>query len=606
MSNKDKFTNTKQADAPKKASGDNILKKVVSVNLKNIDKATIKDITDNIIDNADLQDNALKNSSKKLVANCIKLSISAQHPELYKYYKKLDYDQLMGLVDMKQATAPANAQMLTMAIPQEALATLPNSDTVGLYGTSFSISPNSFWANVTNILNEVSVGDNFINTGESFNAWEFYRDATLASGEASLKTIGQTLSGICLLNQNYLVPPNTQMLKGYQASLGVFINVDSAQDVGGGTGIGLFTMYATPINVIKLAVTNPQQFAEMVRIFEATAVNSREYSLWMITTYNLLSNITNIIVDNYNTNIRNCLNGTLFPAIQIMKNPTNEFNLGLIQTIQIYNSGTSSAVVYSGQTLTYDAITSGSLNGVPMNSQTYNGINVYTYRAYSGQAVNAGLENGGSWSQSSTFTSPYTVPGSATYPRIQTSLYNDMHLIIAPEFFVALKSGTLSQLFHWEFQRLEEYIPPENIHMLYKQINIPSGYLTDSNVASGDGNETGYAWNVRAALGERWFPSNVIYLVTKPADSNQWSAAYGWVWTTDMRNEWGAGMIATTFLHYALYGGVIPWSNGCCFYFKNLMNLVSDETQQITTDFTLGAIINQNQTPPTSSGSGSN
>ena len=101
----------------------------------------------------------------------------------------------------------------------------------------------------------------------------------MASGEAALKTIGQTLSGICLLNQNYLVPPNTQMLKGYQASLGVFINVDNAQDVGGGTGIGLFVMYSTPINVLKLAVTNPQQFAEMVRIFEATAINSREYSL---------------------------------------------------------------------------------------------------------------------------------------------------------------------------------------------------------------------------------------------------------------------------------------------------------------------------------------
>ena len=240
---------------------------------------------------------------------------------------------------------------------------------------------------------------------------------------------------------------------------------------------------------------------------------------------------------------------------------------------------------------------------MPLNSQTYAGADVYTYRTYSGQNVtNSGL----SINNTANFTSPYTVPGSATYPRIQTSLYNDMHLIIAPEFFVALKSGTLSQLFHWEFQRLEEYIPPENIHMLYKQINIPSGYLDDGNVASGDGNEQGYAWNVRASLGERWFPPNVIYLVTKPADSNQWSAAYGWVWTTDMRNEWGAGMISTTFLHYALYGGVIPWANGCCFYFKNLMNLISDETQQITTDFTLGTIINQNQTVPTNSGSGSN
>ena len=589
-----KFTDTKKADAPKKASGDNLLKKVVSVNLKNVDKATLKEITDNIIDNADLQDTALKTSAKKLVANSIKLSISAQHPELYKYYKGMDYDQLLNLVDMKQATGAPATQMLTMKIPQDALATL-GEGSVGLYGTSFSISPNSFWANVTNILNEVSVGDNFINTGESFNAWEFYRDATLASGEAALKTIGQTLSGICLLNQNYLVPPNTQMLKGYQASLGVFINVDSAQDVGGGTGIGLFTMYTTPINVIKLAVTNPQQFAEMVRIFEATAVNSREYSLWMITTYNLLSNITNIIVDNYNTNIRNCLNGTLFPAIQIMKNPTNEFNLGLIQTQQW--SAQSGSTSLSPQTLNYEAVVSGSLNSVPIDATNYNGEPVKTVRVYSGQQYNN--PNSGITYQVGSFTSPYTVPGSATYPRIQTSLYNDIHLIISPEFFVALKSGTLSELFHWEYQKLEEYVPPENIHMLYKQINIPSGYLDDGNVASGDGNETGYAWNVRASLGDRWFPKNVIYLVTKPADSNQWSAAYGWVWTTDMRNEWGAGMISTTFLHYALYGGVIPWSNGCCFYFKNLMNVVADQTQQITTDFTLGTIINQNQTVST-------
>lgn len=573
-----KFTDTKKADAPKKASGDNLLKKVVSVNLKNVDKATLKEITDNIIDNADLQDTALKTSAKKLVANSIKLSISAQHPELYKYYKGMDYDQLLNLVDMKQATGAPATQMLTMKIPQDALATL-GEGSVGLYGTSFSISPNSFWANVTNILNEVSVGDNFINTGESFNAWEFYRDATLASGEAALKTIGQTLSGICLLNQNYLVPPNTQMLKGYQASLGVFINVDSAQEVGGGTGIGLFTMYATPINVIKLAVTNPQQFAEMVRIFEATAVNSREYSLWMITTYNLLSNITNIIVDNYNTNIRNCLNGTLFPAIQIMKNPTNEFNLGLIQTYSVTGGTTLNTQ------LMYD--TWSAMDGAS-----------YTVRAYNSQPC---TQQGSVSIQFNvpSFTSPYTVPGSATYPRIQTSLYNDIHLIISPEFFVALKSGTLSELFHWEYQKLEEYVPPENIHMLYKQINIPSGYLDDGNVASGDGNEYGHAWNVRAALGDRWFPKNVIYLVTKPADSNQWSAAYGWVWTTDMRNEWGAGMISTTFLHYALYGGVIPWSNGCCFYFKNLMNVVADQTQQITTDFTLGTIVNQNQTVAT-------
>ena len=573
-SSKDKFTDLKTASAPKKASG--LLDKVVSVNLKNIDKASLQQITENIIDNKQLSDSQLQNASKKLVANCIKYSISAQHPELYKYYKNYDYDQLMTLVDKSQIKGQTG-DMLSIKIPPETLATLPEGS-VGLYGTSFSISPNSFWANVTNILNEVSVGDNFINTGESFNAWEFYKDSTLASGEAALKTIGQTLSGICLLNQNYLVPPNTQMLKGYQASLGVFINVDNAQDVGGGTGIGLFVMYSTPINVLKLAVTNPQQFAEMVRIFEATAINSREYSLWMITTYNLLSNITNIIVDNYNTNIRNCLNGTLFPAIQIMKNPTNEFNLGLIKTYGISSSATS---ITSSNAITYEMITNGSIDSI-----------TNTVRAYSGQPLTLNSTS----VTAPTFASPYLVPGSATVPRIQTSLYNDMHLIIAPEFFVALKSGTLSELFHWEYQKLEEYIPPENIHMLYKQVNIPAGYLTDSNVASGDGNSNGYAWNVYSSLGERWFPANVIYLVTKPADPNQWSASYGWVWTTDMRNEWGAGMIATSFLHYALYGGVIPWSNGCCFYFKNLMNVVADQTQQITTNFTLGYNVNQTQT----------
>ncbi|MBR6517683.1 MAG: hypothetical protein IKT40_12705 [Bacilli bacterium] len=65
-------------------------------------------------------------------------------------------------------------------------------------------------------------------------------------------------------------------------------------------------------------------------------------------------------------------------------------------------------------------------------------------------------------------------------------------------------------------------------------------------------------------------------------------------------------MIKTTYLHYALYGGVLPWANGCCFYFKNLMNLVSDNTQAIMTDFSLGVPINQKQTISTTNGSGQN
>ena len=607
MSNK--LKQTEMAETPKKTKDDlhNILNTVKSLNVAHADRNMIQQIKDSIIDNSELKNVSLKQSAEKMTADCIKLSIATEHPDLYKYYKNLDYSQLMSLADTSKVQGKSS-DMLTFRLPQEALATLPNADTVGLYGTSFSISPNSFWANITNILNEVTVGDNFINTGESFNAWDFYRDSDLASGEASLKTIGDTISGVCLLNQNQLVPSNTQMLKGYQASLGVFINVDDAQDVGGGEGIGLFTMYSTPINVIKLAVTNPQQFSEMVRIFEATAVNTRDYSLWMITTYNLLNNITNIVVDNVNTNIRNCLNGTLFPAIQIMKNPTNEFNCGLIQTYTLQGDGSNAAgtsfqspsnsFTDYGTQITYENINSWDSSNWKQNCTG-------TIRFYSGQP-NLVISSSGTNAVAPNFTSPYLVPGSNPYPRIQCSSANDVHLIISPEFYVGLKSGTLSQMFHWEYQRLEEYIPKDHIHMLYKQVNVPSGYLQDGSVPSGDGNTSGYAYNVYASLGERWFPENVIYLITKPKDSNQWTGAYGWVWTTEMSNQWGAGMIGTNYLQYAIYGGVLPWSNGVCFYFKNLMNFVSDQTQAIIYNFKLGVYADQTVIAPSQTGTGQN
>ena len=100
-------------------------------------------------------------------------------------------------------------------------------------------------------------------------------------------------------------------------------------------------------------------------------------------------------------------------------------------------------------------------------------------------------------------------------------------------------------------------------------------------------------------------PKNCIYLITKPTDINQWTANYGYVWTSEMSNEWGAGMISTSYLHYALYGGVLPWSNGACFYFKNLMNLVSDSTQAVMYDFSLNTPINQ-KAASSAAGSGSN
>ena len=599
--------NQKTTEEAPIVKNNSLLKKVVNIKSAKLQPGVIESLTSNIIDNQDLKDTQLKNATKEMVANAIKYVVGVEHPQLNKVFDKMDYDTMMTYVN-KSKIHGTKDDMLEFDLPAELITTTLGEGAVNTYGSSVSISPNSFWANVTNVLNEVMVGDNFINTGKSFNAWNFYRDVTLPSGEAVLKTIGQTLSGVVLLDQNSLVPPNTQMLPGYQASLGVFINVESLQNVGGGQGLGLFTMYATPINVIKLAVTNPKQFADMVRIFEATAVNTREYALWIICTYNLLSNITNVVVDNYNTNIRNCLNGTLFPAIEKMKNPTDEFNCGLIQTYQAYSISTSGGAGQYQQ-INYDAITSGSLNGVPINATTYMGGDMYTVRMYSGQSATVSIPVNNEYANviiNPSFTSPYTVPGSATAPRIQVADKNEIHLIVTPDFFVGLKSGTLSQLFHWEYQRLEEYIPPENIHLLYKTISIPAGNLTDANVPSGNGNTQGYAWNVPATLSTAWFPDNCIYLITKPSDSNQWTGAYGYVWTTDMRNEWGAGMISTSYLHFAVWGGVIPWSNGVCFYFKNLMNLVSDETQCIFTDFTLGNPVNQAQTITTSSGSGQN
>ena len=589
---------TKDGEAPKKS--DDVLKKVINIRSKDLDKASIKEIADKIIDNPNITDNAFKKAAEELVANSYKTAISAEHPELYKFIKDKNYQELNSCIDKSKVKGLASDSLM-FTIPDEWMVTNSDGTNQQIYNTSFSISPNSFWANITNILNEVSVGDNFINTGDSFNAWNFYRTETLASGEAALRTIGQTLSGICLLNQNQLVPSNTQMLKGYQASLGVFINEQSAANVGGGVGLGMFTMYSTPINVIKLAVTNPQQFSEMVRIFQATAINTREYSLWLIATYNMLSNITNIIIDNFNTNIRNCLNGTLFPAIQIMKNPTNEFNCGLIGTCVFPLNLDKITAPSSFGLVTYNNIVEQSVinpvMSIDLNSNTFT-----TYRTYG--VNNSIIVNGQNCGTFSGVNQPYLVPGSATNPRIQTSKASDMYLIVSPEFLVGLKSGTLSQLFHWEFQRLEEYIPPENIRMLYKQINIPAGYLQDSNIEN-DLGATGYAYNVAATLGDRWFPKNCIYLITKPADINQWTANYGYVWTAEMTNEWGAGMISTSYLHYALYGGVLPWANGACFYFKNLMNLVSDSTQAVMYDFTLNTAIDQKAATSTG-GSGSN
>lgn len=583
---------------------DTLIKKVINVKGQKLSEADIDTLKSKIIENPTYIDPTVKEATKDLVANYIKGTIAVEQPKYYNHYKDMSYDNMMKEISINKA---GNEMVFT--VPANLNVEINGDGNTGLTPTSFSISQNSFWSNITNILNTVSVGDNTIDTGESFNAWDFFQSQELASGEAVLRTMGTPLSGTFLLNQNQLVPKNTQMAKGYQASLGVFINT-SLDDVGGGSGIGLFNMYSVPYNVIKLAVNNPQQFAEMVRIFQATAQNSKRFTLWVVCTLNMLQGITNLIIDNYNNNIRNCLNGTLFPAIQIMKNPTNEFNCGLVGTYSVAGLTTSANQITqsSWAQINYSSLSDSTImDNIQYTTRTPVNANVSWNGIITGNptdTIGATQNDNNISSLLPSTTTPFTlVGGSENMPRIQAMSANDMYLIVSPEFLVGLKSGTLSQLFHYEFQRLEEYIKPDHIMMLYKTINIPAGYLNEQ-ITNSNG-ITGYAQQVRATLGERWMPKNVIYLITKPKDENMWTANYGKVWTTEMTNQWGAGMIGTNFLQYAFWGGVIPWSNGCGFYFKNLMTLISDDTAAVMTDFSLNAIAVQ-ETIKNNPGTGQN
>lgn len=606
--------NDKQKIVPTKGIQD----RVINIRNKKINTAAIERIKTQIVDNPQVSE-ATKQAGKELIANQLKSYIATTKPELYKAFKDMSYEDLLKNMDTSKVNGTEN-DILTVKVPAAFIQAQTEAGIdANTYPTSFDISPNSYWANVTNILNQVSVGDNSIGFGKSFNAYEFFFSEELSTGEAVLRTMGSPLSGTFLLNQNQLVPQSTQEIAGYQASLGVFINTDSAQDVGGGTGIGMFTMYATPINVLQLAVTNPKQYAKMVRIFQATAENTKKYTLWVICTLNMLNGINNFVIDNYNNNVRNCLNGTLFPAINIIKTPTNEFNCGLINTQYYSTTNTPSANGVGPSTLTYSDLN----NPTTMNNITYSfrvsqALLDLQISAESTQIVWNANTTGNPNPDSSVIstiksrglseafnTSVYLIAGSSNYPRIQTSDTEDIHLIITPQFAAQLKSGVMSQLFHYEFQQLEEYVKPENIHLLYKSVNIPCGYLLD-NAVKNEFNQTGYAQQVTTTLGDQWIPNNCIYLITKPKDVNMWTANYGNVWTKQMNNTWGAGMIDTSYLHYAIWGGVLPWANGTCFYFKNLLNLVTDNTQAILTDFSLGTIADQTTYTGGSSGSGSN
>ena len=113
-----KLKQDKMAEAPKKAEDtSSVLNRVKSINLLHADKNAIASITQGIIENQKLTDPSLKTSAEKLAANSIKLSIMTEHPELYKFYKDMDYKQLTSFVDMSKLKGGLNDN-LVMKIPE--------------------------------------------------------------------------------------------------------------------------------------------------------------------------------------------------------------------------------------------------------------------------------------------------------------------------------------------------------------------------------------------------------------------------------------------------------------------------------------------------------
>lgn len=335
-------------------------------------------------------------------------------------------------------------------------------------------------------------------------------------------------------------------------------------EVGGGKGFGLFTMFTAPENVMKLATTQPQQLASIIQIYRDTALNTKTYTTWMVCTTNFLNNINNFVIDYNNQNVRNCLNATLFPALQISKTPTWEFNLGIPTYLKADNTGwvvgnTEQSITNGWTKIDYNWL---------MNNQDALKNGTYKYSA-----------------KAQKLESPYLVPGSQSFPRIQAARTSDIHLVITPRFSVVFKSGTLSELYHWEYQNLSEYVRPENIHLLYKQVDIVAAPL---NQPTGNGKYGPiYAFNTPSTLGSRWIPDNTIITFYKGDDINQWSANYYDVWYNEMSNMWGAGQISTAYLHFAFGGGVIPYANGFYCVMGNLLNTIADGSEPIFTSFDL-------------------
>lgn len=538
---KDLSQEVEKLDEVSKKLKPDIFSQVKNLNdINNVVDATKDKIKKEIDDNKTNQE-AVKlevDAAKQLSLSLFKNVVKTLYPEKYAAFANLSWDDYYNQLQK----SPTFANLLDN--------TNSETTTVEVFsnGASVAISPNMFWKNATTILNDVSVGRNGLDLSTVFNAFDFYNDGWLTSGISKLYTAEYTAVGVIMLNQNMLIPQNytvngsivqgaTQNIAGYQASHPVFANIPY-DEAGSGIGWGLFARANTTMNVWKLSVTSPEQYAKMNLQFLELMENSKATAIWAISTNNLFSNITNLVLDNTNTNMRDCFNYSLFP------------NLVQMSTIQqMYNLGDSVSVTTNGTATTFKY----------------------------GVTTDAQLDAATSAVRSGTLSSNYLIQGYNTTVRPNSCKMSDIHLVVTPNTYVKMFSGMLSVLYNYGFQSWDFYVKKENIHLIYKKPSIDTSYLNPTEGLS--------AHLIPVTFEQEWFSDENILVLTKPDDVNYWPATYGYVWNDLQDQYFAAAQIKTEYLHFLIYGGVTPYAQAFWYHAKGITNPLatspSPKTQNI-------------------------
>lgn len=469
-------------------------------------------------------------AAQELSLSLFKNVVKTLYPEKYNKFANMDWktysEQLLNNKTFENMLDTTNSETTPITVYND--------------GESVQISPNMFWKNATTILNDVSIGQNGLDLSTVFNAFDFYNDGWLTSGISKLYTMEYTAVGVIMLNQNMLIPSNytvngqtvqgaTQNIAGYQASHPVFANIPY-ENAGSGIGWGLFARANTTENVWKLSVTSPKQYAQMNLQFLELMENSKQTAIWAISTNNLFTNITNIVLDNSNTNMRDCFNYSLFP------------NLVQMSTIQqMYNLGDSVTITSGSTTSTYQY----------------------------GSTTDAVLDAATSAVRTGSLTSNYLIQGYNTTTRPNSCKMSDIHLVVTPNTYVKMFSGMLSVLYNYGFQSWDFYVPKENIHLIYKKPTIDTSYLNPATGLS--------AHLIPVTFEDEWFSDENILVLTKPSDVNLWPATYGYVWDDLQDQYFAAAQIKTEYLHFLIYGGVTPYAQAWWYHAKGLTQSLATE-----------------------------